>query len=158
MKRPPRRPIYGASPGLLGAVAGSLIASGCLLLCSSPAPAQGTPWKACSFNDQPIPCRDMHSRDGSVLIVWSDGQAMTYRLFKAGFPRSILRVSLGGLWEREVLIQGNAVFRNKGNGNRIDHGATALGPVVPPQPLPCHPHCPAQPCRPSLVRSNTSSG
>lgn len=70
-------------------------------------------------NNQPIPCRDEHSRDGTVLIVWKDGQAMTYRLINAGFPRSILRDSLGGLWEREVLIQGNAIFRNRGNGNRI---------------------------------------
>ena len=25
----------------------------------------------------------------------------------------------GGIWEREVLIQGNAVFTNPANGNRI---------------------------------------
>jgi hypothetical protein len=31
----------------------------------------------------------------------------------------VLRDSLGGTWEREVLIQGNAVFTNPANGNRI---------------------------------------
>jgi hypothetical protein len=29
------------------------------------------------------------------------------------------RDSLGGLWEREIFPQGNAVFTNKANGNRI---------------------------------------
>jgi len=76
-------------------------------------------WKACAFNDQPIPCRDSQGADGSVRIVWQDGKAMTYRLVKQGFPLSTLRDSLGGIWEREVLIQGNAVFTNRANGNRI---------------------------------------
>lgn len=68
---------------------------------------------AFSFNDQPIPCRD------------TTRKAMTYRLVKSGVPLSTLRVSLGGLWEREVLIQGNAVFRaTQSNSNRI---------VVPPR-------------------------
>lgn len=76
-------------------------------------------WKACSFNDRPIGCRDIHSADGSVRILWQDGKAMTYRLLKLGHPFSTLRDSLGGLWRREVLIQGNAVFSNAANGNRI---------------------------------------
>jgi len=81
--------------------------------------AWAAPWKECSFNDRPIPCRDSHSADGSVRIVWQDGPAMTYRLIRAGFPVSILRDSLGGRWEREILPQGNAVFVNRANGNRI---------------------------------------
>ncbi|SBO44233.1 hypothetical protein [Cyanobium sp. NIES-981] len=76
-------------------------------------------WKDCAFNDQPIGCRDSHGSDGSVRIVWEDGQAMTYRLVEEGFPISTLRDSLGGLWQRRVLIQGNAVFTNPANGNRI---------------------------------------
>ena len=76
-------------------------------------------WKDCSFNDSPIPCRDSHSPDGTVRIVWKDGRAMTYRLEKDGFPISTLRDSLGGIWEREILVQGNAVFTNPANGNRI---------------------------------------
>ena len=81
--------------------------------------AWAAPWKDCSFNDRPIPCRDSHFADGSVRIVWQDGPAMTYRLIRAGFPVSILRDSLGGRWEREILSQGNAVFVNRANGNRI---------------------------------------
>lgn len=76
-------------------------------------------WKECSFNDRTIPCRDHHSPDGTVRIVWIDGKAMTYRLIRAGFPASTLRDSLGGIWRREVLVQGNAVFVNAANGNRI---------------------------------------
>jgi hypothetical protein len=44
---------------------------------------------------------------------------MTYRLVEPGFPLSTLRDAFGGLWQREVLVQGNAVFTNKANGNRI---------------------------------------
>ncbi len=81
--------------------------------------AWAAPWKDCSFNDRPIPCRDSHFADGSVRIVWQDGPAMTYRPVKTGFPVSLLRDSLGGSWEREILPQGNAVFVNRANGNRI---------------------------------------
>ena len=82
-------------------------------------PVHGEGWKECEFNDQPMPCRDSHNRNGTVLIQWKDGKAMTYRLVKEGFPFSTLRDSLGGLWEREIYVQGNAVFTNKANGNRI---------------------------------------
>ena len=98
-------------------------ASRCLLVLAglslTGSAALAAPWKACEYNDRPIPCRDRHRPDGTVLIQWKDGKAMTYRLVKEGFPFSTLRDSLGGLWEREVLIQGNAVFTNKANGNRI---------------------------------------
>jgi hypothetical protein len=65
------------------------------------------------------PDSDSHSPDGTVLITWKDGQAMTYRLVTEGFPFSTLRDSLGGIWQREILVQGNAVFTNPANGNRI---------------------------------------
>jgi hypothetical protein len=100
--------------------AGAMTAGLALLLCSAvPAAGQAAPWKDCSFNDRPIPCRDSHLADGSVRLVWQDGPAMTYRLVKPGFPISILRDALGGRWEREILPQGNAVFVNPANGNRI---------------------------------------
>ena len=81
--------------------------------------AHAEPWKRCAFNDRPIACRDSHSSDGSVRLVWRDGKAMTYRLVREGFPFSTLRDSLGGVWERQIFVQGNAVFTNKANGNRI---------------------------------------
>ena len=54
-----------------------------------------------------------------MRIVWEDGKTMTYRVIEEGFPVSVLRDSLGGTWEREVFHQGNAVFTNPANGNRI---------------------------------------
>ncbi|MFO8237214.1 MAG: hypothetical protein R6U00_02965 [Prochlorococcaceae cyanobacterium] len=92
-----------------------------LALLSGPmAPAAlAEPWKDCAFNDQPIRCRDSHAADGTVRIVWEDGKAMTYRLVEEGFPVSVLRDSLGGTWERQVLLQSNAEFTNPANGNRI---------------------------------------
>lgn len=81
--------------------------------------ALAEPWKSCAYNDQPIGCRDSHSADGTVRIVWEDGKAMTYRLVKEGFPVSTLQDSLGGTWERRVFVQGNAEFTNPANGNRI---------------------------------------
>lgn len=89
------------------------------------APSRAEAWKDCEYNDRPIPCRDSHSSDGTVRILWKDGKTMTYRLIKEGFPLSTLRDSLGGVWEREIYVQGNAVITNKANGNRI---------FVPPRP------------------------
>lgn len=97
---------------------GALGLAAALLLGGSGA-ARAAPWKDCRFNDQPIGCRDSHGADGTVRIVWQDGLAMTYRPVTTGFPLSTLRDSLGGLWQREILVQGNAVFTNTANGNRI---------------------------------------
>jgi hypothetical protein len=94
-------------------------AMGLVLLLANAAAVRADSWKSCSFNDSPIPCRDSHSPDGTVRITWQDGQAMTYRLVQEGFPISTLRDSLGGIWQREILIQGNAVFTHPANGNRI---------------------------------------
>jgi len=98
----------------------SLCTAALMAMVSLPAmAARAEPWKPCSFNDRTIPCRDSHSSDGTVRIVWKDGKTMTYRLIQEGFPSSTLRDSLGGIWRREVLGQGNAVFTNTANGNRI---------------------------------------
>jgi hypothetical protein len=59
-------------------------------------------WKNCSFNDRPIPCRDSHSPDGTLRITW----------------------------QRQILIQGNAVFTNPANGNRISALVTALALIT----------------------------
>ena len=90
-----------------------------VLVLGRPDPLRAEAWKSCWFNDQPMGCRDQHHSDGGVTIRWRDGLAMTYRLVRAGFPRSSLQDSLGGLWEREVLVQGNAVLTHSNNGNRI---------------------------------------
>lgn len=100
---------------MVGASLGAWIA----LFVSAPAQAIAEPWKTCSFNDQPMGCRDRHHANGSLTIEWSDGLAMTYTLVRDGVPRSTLRDSLGGLWQREVLVQGNAVLTHAHNGNRI---------------------------------------
>ena len=99
-------------------VPAALTACSCLIL-AVPLPAQSLPWKDCDYNDRPIPCRDIHGRDGSVRIEWKDGPAMTYRPVKEGFPLTTLRDNLGGTWQRQILVQGNAVFTNTANGNRI---------------------------------------
>jgi hypothetical protein len=82
-------------------------------------PGHAEPWKDCAFNDTPIRCLDSHASDGTVRIVWEDGKTMTYHLVRAGFPLSTLRDSLGGIWERQIFPQGNALFKNPANGNRI---------------------------------------
>ena len=94
-------------------------AIGLVVLLANGAAGRAESWKSCSYNDSPIACRDSHSPDGTVRITWQDGQAMTYQLVQEGFPISTLPDSLGGIWQREILIQGNAVFTNPANGNRI---------------------------------------
>jgi hypothetical protein len=110
-----RRQRAGSAP------ASRLVASamGLVVLLGNATPGRAESWKSCSFNDSPIACRDSHSPDGTVRITWQDGQTMTYQLVQDGFPISTLRDSLGGIWQREILIQGNAVFTNPANGNRI---------------------------------------
>lgn len=92
-----------------------------LLILAAPAVQGGeaVTWKACAFNDRIIPCRDIHDGNGGVRLLWRDGLTTTLRLIAPGFPVSILRDGLGGRWEREILPQGNAVFVNPANGNRI---------------------------------------
>jgi hypothetical protein len=112
-------------PGLLQSGSAGLATTATLLTLLLPSlpggvdVARAQTWKVCSFNGETLPCLDRHGPDGSVHIRWGDGKALTYRLIRAGFPISTLRDSLGGLWEREILPQGNAVFVNRANGNRI---------------------------------------
>jgi len=116
---PPQGPARLFPSATLAAVATVASVGAAWLLAGGIPAVRAEAWKNCAFNDQPIRCRDSHAADSSVRILWEDGQAMTYRLVKEGFPVSVLRDSLGGTWERQVLIQGNAVFTNPANGNRI---------------------------------------
>jgi len=104
---------------MLRLVLGRVVLSLGWLACALVPIGRAEGWKACAFNDQPIGCRDTHSADGSVRILWNDGKTMTYRIEKEGFPYSTLQDTLGGVWERQVFVQGNALFTNKANGNRI---------------------------------------
>ena len=100
-------------------------------------------WKDCSFNDRLIGCQDRELADG-VRIDWRDGRSMTYRLIREGFPLSLLRDRYGGLWQRIILVQGNAVYTNVLPG-KPDPGKPALGKsaqsnrIVVPLRLPCKP-------------------
>ena len=93
---------------------------------AEPSPAQPPPqlprdgWKDCGYNDQTIGCVDTQLPDG-LRIVWKDGLQMTYRFSPTGESREQqrLRDRLGGVWQREILPQGNMVLTNIQNGNRI---------------------------------------
>lgn len=77
-------------------------------------------WKDCEFNLQVIGCSDEQLVDG-LRITWKDGIRTEYRIAKppeAG-NKAILKDRLGGLWSREVLVQGNVILTHLGNGNRI---------------------------------------
>ncbi len=101
-----------------------------------PLPAEEAPipqiprdnWKDCSFNDRLIGCQDRELADG-VRIDWRDGRSMTYRLIDEGFPVSLLRDRHGGLWQREILVQGNAVYTNVVLGKSV-LGKSVLGKSV----------------------------
>lgn len=77
-------------------------------------------WKDCTYNDQTIGCIDKQLFDG-LQIIWKDGLRMTYRE-QAPTSRGglvFLKDTLGGLWQREILVQGNTLLTNLYNGNRI---------------------------------------
>ena len=95
----------------------------------APALAQTVPpqiprdgWKDCGYNDKPLACVDAQI-PGGLKIRWKDGQSMTYRELSAkGKDPSgsdLLRDRLGGLWRRELYVQGNISLTNDANGNRI---------------------------------------
>ena len=77
-------------------------------------------WKDCGYNYQNIGCVDEQLPDG-LRIVWKDGLQMTYRFWPSAESNQsqVLRDRLGGLWQREILPQGNMVLTNVTNGNRI---------------------------------------
>jgi len=90
---------------------------------SPPSPAPQIPrdeWKDCVYNKDVIRCRDEQS-DDVLRIVWVDG--IRTRLerkppSRQGMP-SYWADRYGGLWRRELLIQGNTLLTNLGTGNRI---------------------------------------
>ena len=77
-------------------------------------------WKDCTYNDQELACVD-EQIPGGLQIRWKDGQRMTYRELpgKGDGGTDLLRDRLGGIWRRELFIQGNVVLTNTANGNRI---------------------------------------
>lgn len=87
-------------------------------------------WKDCAFNGVTIGCLD-HQLPTGLRLVWKDGLRMTYtesQPRRAGDP-VLLRDQIGGLWQREVLAQGNTVLSHSGSGVRI----------VIPLRFPCRP-------------------
>lgn len=99
-----------------------------LLALAAPGPAQQrTPpqiprdgWKDCAFNDKPLACVDAQI-PGGLKIRWKDGQGMTYQRLsgKDASGTDLLRDRLGGIWRRELYVQGNITLTNTANGNRI---------------------------------------
>ena len=95
-------------------------------LSQSQSPAHEVPqiardeWKDCLYNNAVIRCRDEQSAD-ELRIIWVDG--LRTRLerkppARPGLP-SYWGDRYGGLWRRELLIQGNTLLTNLGTGNRI---------------------------------------
>jgi hypothetical protein len=78
-------------------------------------------WKDCAFNDVSIACVDQALPQGGLRLLWKDGLRMNYSELpprKPGDPL-YLRDQLGGVWQRQVLAQGNTVLTNISNGARI---------------------------------------
>ncbi len=77
-------------------------------------------WKDCVYNQQLIRCQDIQKPD-SLRILWIDGIRSSFRKqppSQAGMP-SYWKDAYGGLWRRELLIQGNTQLTNLRTGNRI---------------------------------------
>ncbi|MFM9073727.1 MAG: hypothetical protein ACKOOC_10055 [Cyanobium sp.] len=77
-------------------------------------------WKDCLYNKEVIRCRDEQTAD-VLRIVWVDGVRTRLERrpsARPGLP-SYWGDPYGGLWRREVLIQGNTLLTNLGTGNRI---------------------------------------
>uniref|UniRef100_UPI0020B38518 hypothetical protein n=1 Tax=Synechococcus sp. CCY 9618 TaxID=2815602 RepID=UPI0020B38518 len=101
----------------LGAAAALALAAGPGRTQERPAPQiPRDGWKDCAYNERTLACVDRQI-PGGLEIRWKDGQRMTYSERPAG--GDLLRDRLGGLWRREVYIQGNVVLTNTANGNRI---------------------------------------
>ena len=77
-------------------------------------------WKDCLYNKKVIRCRDEQT-ENVLRIIWVDG--VRTRLERRPPARAGLPIywgdRYGGLWRREVLIQGNTQLTNLGTGNRI---------------------------------------
>ncbi len=116
----------GLKPRACGALLPLLLA---VVAGVAPAQAQQVPpqiprdgWKDCEYNDKPLACVD-EQLPGGLKIRWKDGQSMTYRELsgrgKDPSGRDLLRDRLGGVWRRELYVQGNITLTNDANGNRI---------------------------------------
>ena len=77
-------------------------------------------WKDCLYNKEIIRCRDEPTADG-LRIVWVDGVRTRLERMPPSRPglTSYWEDRYGGLWRRELLIQGNTMLTNLGTGNRI---------------------------------------
>jgi hypothetical protein len=82
---------------------------------AGPPQIQRDGWKDCEFNLQVIGCRDQQLANYGLRIIWKDGLRMDYKLV----GDDLLRDTLGGLWRRQVLVQGNLLLKNTKNTNRI---------------------------------------
>ena len=77
-------------------------------------------WKDCLYNKQVIRCQDEPTADG-LRIVWVDGVRTRLERrppARPGLP-SYWGDRYGGLWRRELLVQGNTLLTNLGTGNLI---------------------------------------
>jgi hypothetical protein len=77
-------------------------------------------WKDCLYNKEVIRCRDEQTAD-VLRIVWVDGVRTRLKRrppARPGLPND-WGDRYGGLWRRELLVQGNTLLTNLGTGNRI---------------------------------------
>jgi hypothetical protein len=77
-------------------------------------------WKDCLYNKEVIRCRDEPTED-VLRIVWVDGVRTRLERRPPARPGqpSYWGDRYGGLWRRELLVQGNTLLTNLGTGNRI---------------------------------------
>lgn len=77
-------------------------------------------WKDCLYNEKVIRCQDSQGND-RYHIVWIDGIRSTFWKKPPSHPEmpSYWADRYGGLWRRELLIQGNTQLTNLRTGNRI---------------------------------------
>ena len=87
-------------------------------------------WKDCLYNEQVIRCQDSQTSN-RLRILWIDGIRSTFWKKPPSHPDmpSYWEDRYGGLWRRELLIQGNTQLTNLRTGNRI----------VVPLRFPCKP-------------------
>lgn len=87
-------------------------------------------WKDCLYNEVIIRCQDRQSQDW-LRIVWIDGVRSSFQRRPPATPGgpSYWSDRYGGLWRRELMIQGNTQLTNLATGNRI----------VVPLRFPCKP-------------------
>ena len=101
-----------------------------LALCLLATPASAAPaqppqiprdlWKDCLYNGRLIRCQDTQTAE-VLRIVWIDGIRSSFHKQSpppAGEP-SLWRDRYGGLWRRELFIQGNTGLTNLRTGNQI---------------------------------------